>query len=281
MEPFYVIYIVEFELRKRLAEEGRALVHASGVTMDGHTTLFPAWRGAGKTNTLLSLLRAGGDFMSDDRLWVGSDGSVQGYPLAVNMQPYNLESFPEISLDREDDFRYQLSQYIEENFEVSGSIHEKGLVFLNRYYLKEDGRTFIRVDDMVPSAEYVDTSEVDSVVILRAAPDDRNVSLEPIAPQQAVTETTTISSYEWNARLHEYFTALDSLFPDQNWAGELDELEDRERHIYRELYENTETYHARIPRERDWNTTGISRQIVEAVEQLASQSDEAEIGQQI
>jgi hypothetical protein len=134
---------------------------------------------------------------------------------------------------------------------------------------------------MVPSAEYVDTSEVDSVVILRAAPDDRNVSLEPIAPQQAVTETTTISSYEWNARLHEYFTALDSLFPDQNWAGELDELEDRERHIYRELYENTETYHARIPRERDWNTTGISRQIVEAVEQLASQSDEAEIGQQI
>ena len=281
-EPFWTIYLVEFRIRQRLADRNRALVHASGVELDGHTTLFPAWRGAGKTNTLLSLLRAGGDYLSDDRLWVGADGSVQGYPLSVNMQPYNLESFPDLTLDDEPDegIRQRVSDYIDANCEVGGSVVEKGLVFLNRYYLEADGRSFVDVEEMLPHTTYVDTGTVDDVVVLQAAPDADSVSVEPISPREAVTETATISSYEWNARLREYFMALDSLFPSQDWAGELETLIDTERRVFDTLYEQTGTYRASIPRDRDWNTTGISRQVVEAVRRLNTQADDATVSRQ-
>lgn len=275
MEPFYIVYIIEFGIRKRLAAQGRALIHASGVTLDGHTTLFPAWRGAGKTNTLLSLLEAGGDFLADDRLWVGSDGSIQGYPLSVNLQPYNLKSFPDLTLAAESDptLQHRIGEYIEENCSIRGSILEKGLLFLSKNYLRDAGRNFVGVERMVPTAHYVDTDDADSVVFLRAAPNRDSVGVEPISARQAVEESVTISWYEWNGRLMEYFRALDSLFLEQNWAGELEELMADERRIFETLYENTRTYQALIPRERDWKRTGISRQIVELARGMDPKTD--------
>ncbi|MGM0718238.1 MAG: hypothetical protein ACQET5_13950, partial [Halobacteriota archaeon] len=68
-EPFLATYPVEFRIRQELVKEDRALVHASGIELNGETTLFPAWRGGGKTNTLLSMLREGAGYLSDDRLW--------------------------------------------------------------------------------------------------------------------------------------------------------------------------------------------------------------------
>jgi hypothetical protein len=101
-----------------------------------------------------------------------------------------------------------------------------------------------------------------------------------MSPREAVRETTTISSYEWNARLREYFSALDSLFPSQNWAGELEDLIDTERQVFQTLYEQANTYHASIPRERDWNTTGIRQQVVEAIRQLGSESENTTVSRQ-
>jgi hypothetical protein len=272
-EPFYAIYPVEFRIRQELVEEGRALVHASGIELNGQTTLFPAWRGGGKTNTLLSLLRAGAGFLSDDRLWVGTDRTALGYPLSVNLQPYNIRSFPEIEVqhdDVKDRLRYEVSQYIEENVDDYGSVLEKGVSFLNRSFLQENGRSFTDVADLFPRADYLDESTVDNVVVLRAAPNADHVVVEEMSAEDTVSEVTAISYYEWDERLEEYFRAYDALCPGPSAAAELEEVVEAEQEIFAELFEDVDTYRAWIPRAADWNAKGLDDEIVDAIESLPS-----------
>jgi hypothetical protein len=270
-EPFYAIYPVEFRVRRQFVDEDSALVHASGIELDGETTLFPAWRGAGKTNTLISLLREGAGFLADDRLWVGADGSVKGYPLSVNLQPYNIQSFPEIQIQHDglkDHARQELSEYIDQNFDVSGSVFEKGVTFFNRYYLKDNSRTFTDVSTLFPQAEYVEDSSVDNVVILRAAPKADDVEIEEVSDDDAVSATQAISFYEWNERLEEYFRAYDALVPGGSAVDELERVIDAEERVFERLFEDVDTYRASIPRKADWGADGIDEQVVDAVRSL-------------
>lgn len=273
-EPFYAIYPVEFHLRRRVAGDGRGLMHASGVQLDGTTTLFPAWRGAGKTNTLISLLRAGGDFLADDRLWVGSDGSVQGFPLSINLQPYNIRSFPEIQPKDETAvarIRRKTGEYISQELDLGGSIFEKGLKFLSARYIEERGRSFTDVRTLFPQSEYVDQSTVDAVVVLLAAPNRDSVHLESIPPAEAAEAVEAISYYEWNARLEEYFRAYDSLVPDGAAIEQLTRLIEAETRSFTELFEDVDTYRALIPRHANWGETGVDRQVVSAFKRLGQQ----------
>lgn len=272
-EPFLATYPVEFRIRQELAEEGRALVHASGVELDGETTLFPAWRGGGKTNTLLSLLREGAGYLSDDRLWVGADGTALGYPLSVNLQPYNVRSFPEIEVGH-DDFRDyvrdEVSQFIELNVNPGDGIAQKLISFLNERYLQENGREFTDVSEVFPRSEHVPESTVDNVVALRAAPNDDHVSVEEVSAEQMATEVDAISYYEWNEVLEEYFLAYDALCPGPSFADQLDDVIEAEEDAFRELFEDVDTYQAWIPRTDDWRADGIDREVVDRIESLAT-----------
>lgn len=277
-EPFYAIYPVEFRIRQKLVEEGRALVHASGIELNGQTTLFPAWRGGGKTNTLLSLLREGAGFLSDDRLWVGSDGSALGFPLSVNLQPYNVQSFPEIEVehdDLQDRLRYEASRYIDENVDAGSSILGKGLSFLNSYYLEESGRSFTDVSELFPRADYLEESDVDNVVVLQAAPNADSIVLDEISTEEALRDVGAISHYEWNARLEEYFRAYDALCPGPSAVEQLHEVVDAEERVFEQLFADVDTYRASVPRVSDWGAAGLDRAIVDAVESLSKPSNVA------
>ncbi len=271
-EPFYAIYPVEFALRSRMVATGKALVHASGVELDGQTTLFPAWRGAGKTNTLLSLLRAGGNFLADDRLWVGADGDVRGYPLAVNLQPHNLTSFPEIEPQYDgpvDRVRSEVSQYIDEELASGSSFPETVVRFLNARFLKNGGRSFVSVDSLFSGSEYLERSGVDNVVILRAAPNADSVTVEPTSTETALSDIRSVNDYEWNRRLEEYFSAYDALVPDDSVLDRLAHVVEREEQILSDIFQSTDAYIAGIPRETDWGETGTDREVVERVRALS------------
>jgi hypothetical protein len=271
-EPFLATYPVEFRIRQELAKEGRTLVHASGVELAGETTLFPAWRGGGKTNTLLSLLREGAAYLSDDRLWVGADGTALGYPLSVNLQPYNVRSFPEIEVghdDLRDYVRDRVSQFIEVNVNSGESVAHKGIKFLNTTYLEENGREFTKVPEMFPNTEHVAESPVDNVVALRAAPNASHVSVEEVSTEQMVTEVTAIGYYEWNEVLEEYFRAYDTLCPGPSFTDQLEAVIDAEEEALRQLFEDVDTYQVSVPRSSDWGEDGIDRAIVDCVESLS------------
>lgn len=277
-EPFYAIYPVEFRIRQRVLDSDTALIHASGVKFDGQTTLFPAWRGGGKTNTLLSLLRAGADYMADDRLWVSADRDVQGFPLSVNLQPYNINSFPEVVRTHEtlkEHGRSVAYQFIDEHVDKDGSVAEKGIRFLNHKYLKDTGRTFTDLSSLFSQSDYVDRSTVDNVVFLQAAPSDDSVRIEPISVDDAVASVSAISFYEWNERLEEYFRAYDALVPGGDMVRELKTVVDAEDRIFRTLFEDVQTYRGWIPREKDWGATGIDQEVVSAIRTLSRKTKTA------
>jgi len=272
-EPFYSIYPVEFRIRQQRAARQQALIHASGVRLGGQTTLFPAWRGAGKTNTLLSLLREGADFLSDDRLWVGADGTAVGYPLGVNLQPFNIESFPEIrrQYDTERDrLRSGLHEFIDRRVDRSQSFPEAALSFVNDRFLGNDSRDFTDISDLYPRAEYIEQSTVDNVVFLQAAPSADTVTVEGISTETAMSATSSICNFEWDGRLREYFHAYDSLVDDGSMVAALDAVVEQERATFRELFDDVAIYRAHIPRKRNWGEHNLDTAIVEAVESLDS-----------
>lgn len=274
-EPFLATYPVEFRIRQELAKEGRALIHASGIELDGETTLFPAWRGGGKTNTLLSLLREGAGYLSDDRLWVGTDGTALGYPLSVNLQPYNIRSFPEIEVghdDLQDYVRDEVSQFVEMNVNASDGVVQKVISFLNERYLQENSREFTDVSTVFPGSQHVPESTVDNVVALRAAPNSAHVAVEEMPSEQMVREIDAISYYEWNEVLKEYFLAYDVLCPGPSFADKLDDVVEAEEDAFRELCEGVDTYQAWIPRTADWKADGIDREVVDRIESLSTRT---------
>jgi hypothetical protein len=270
-EPFYATYPVEFHLRRRLVDRDRALVHASGVERDGTTTLFPAWRGAGKTNTLLSLLRDGGGFLADDRLWVGSDGVARGYPLALNLHPRNARSFPTVDFGHdsaERRLRTLVDERVQQRFGTGRSLAARGLSTLSAQLVRVSTRDFVDVEALLPGVECVDASPVDDVVFLDAAPAATGVTVEPVSVAEALATATAISHHEWDARLAAYFHAHDALVPSGTAVAELERVVAAERRILGEFFEGVETYRATVPRERDWSERGVDRAVVRAVESL-------------
>lgn len=277
-EPFYSIYPMEFQIRREMVERNKALIHASGVRLDGQTTLFPAWRGAGKTNTLLSLLQQGADFLSDDRLWVGADGSAVGYPLGVNLQPYNVESFPEIGPNGEtfsDRFRHRVHRLVDERTDKTGSLPETALAYLNEIYLGDDDREFIDIESLYPDATYVEESTVDNVVFLEAAPNASTVTVERLTTEEAMSAATAISNFEWDGRLREYFHAYDALARGDTIVERLEDVIQRERSVFRDLFETVPTYRASIPRKRNWRACGLDSAVVDVVESLERRTESA------
>lgn len=270
-EPFFSIYLVEFEVRRRMVERDRALMHASGVRFDGETTLFPAWRSAGKTNTLLSLLREGADYLSDDRLWVGADGSVLGYPLGVNFHPRNADSFEEIRITHdtsEERIRHEVHEFIAERFDTSGSLPEAGIAHLNDRILGDNSRDFMDIESLFPAADFVEEAAVDHIVFVEAAPNDRTVTAEPIPVDEALAAVTAICNFEWDGLLREYFHAYDALVGGGDMVETLDEVVRGERAVFRDLFEEVTTYRARVPREYNWGERGLDSAVVDMVTSL-------------
>jgi hypothetical protein len=269
-EPFNVVYPLEFELRKRFVADGYALVHASGVQLNGSTFVFPAWRSAGKTNTLLSLLEAGGDYLADDRLWLRADGAVRGYPLGVNMQPHNLESFGDVVSDgeRDETLQSRLAALVERRADPTRSVVDQGVLFLTKQFLRDRTRTFSSLSDVLPGAEFVEHAHTDNVVVLRAAPTEETVSVVSVPPEDALTETVTINRYEWNKLLREYFSAFDTLFPEHDKTAELESVLTAERQVFADLFGTVPTYRALVPRTRDWVETGIADDLVASLVEL-------------
>ncbi|RAW45632.1 hypothetical protein DQW50_07720 [Halorubrum sp. 48-1-W] len=275
-EPFFATYPVEFRIREALVEDGYALVHGSAVELNGETTVFPAWRGGGKTNTLISLLREGADFLSDDRLWVGVDGTALGYPLAVNLQPYNVQSFPELEVRHDglrDRARHEVSEFIELNVDSNASLAHNGVNFLNRKFLTGNGRSFTTVEEMFPRADHVAESTVDDVVVLGAAPNSDHVAIEEASADRVASATDAISYFEWNELLEEYFRAYDALCPGPSITERLEDVVDAEAAVFRELFADVGTYRAAVPRSAEWHEDGLDREIVDGIRSLSDTTE--------
>lgn len=269
-----VAYLLEYEMRKRYAELGRGLIHASGVTVDGSTLVFPAWRHTGKTNLMLNLLQEyGGSYLSDDRLWIHDDGQVSGYNLPVNMMPYNVKTFSDLnSFSMKEKLAAKASNTARWISTSGDGLVPKAASFLNIFYLEPAAGKRIMVDDLLPNTSFEQQAEADAMVLLQTAPGDDRVGLEETTASEAYQSIVAASHYEWNKELQEFCQVFDSLFAGADRRSEHDGLIESENGIFESFLDDVSVFKLTIPREERWQEKGIGAQAINHIETILDET---------
>lgn len=256
------ITIAEGELRKRLAarEPATAMVHASAVEYEGETILFPAWKGSGKTNTLLTFLEAGADHVADDRLWLDSQGGVRGYPTPLHLHRYNLRSFP--TLDPAfSSRRARFGERVTELTRRSSSRLARTAATLNDALVTQSAWT--RIPEAFPDATQRLETEVDRIVLLQATTDD--LRRKPLPVESFATAMAAIHADEWNRDLDAVSRAFDTLFGGRK-TDTLETLREREQKVIESAARDTSLHRLSVPRRDRWDED-LKRRLIETVTQ--------------
>ena len=93
----HVVYtnLVEPLMRFLLVADGRMLLHAAVVRLNGRTVMLSARTDTGKTSTILSLLAAhGGVFFSDDMVVLDASGVLARYPKPLTISAHTVRAMP-------------------------------------------------------------------------------------------------------------------------------------------------------------------------------------------
>ena len=263
--------LIESELRKRLADENEAILHASGVRYRDATFAFPAWQRTGKTNALLTLLEAGADFLADDRTFVRSDGTVRGYPIPITLLSNNVRSFSDalaesfLSL-----YRAQLTERIGNAVRNRSDFVSRGLDVLNDRYVRQERWSF--PEEIFPTTSYVESAMLDHVVLLRT---DRSlpsgtVQRERIDPADLVAAVRSITTYEFDDLLSKVSSAYDLLFPDaRSKLTEVERLRASDAAVLAEAFEREtiSIHQLRLPLEATWGH-GTKAALVDVIDDI-------------
>jgi len=255
-------YLIEYFARKKLANKGVALIHASGVNINDSSILFPAWRNTGKTNTLLSLLLKHPDnyYHSDDRVWVTNSAEVYGYPVKAHLAQFNYDSFPEIN-------RYKgfnkcgkiISNKIDDITRGSQFLPLEATRMLNNRYLMPEADKVL-IEDIIKTASYKNHSHIESLIFLQRS-NCKEPQLKEISEKEAITRLINTNYYEWNSYLKELFTIHDTLFPDNQLSYELTNLLEQEKKIMKETIKKSNNRLLLMPSEEEWRQYDLSGQI--------------------
>lgn len=262
--------LLEYFVRKKLAHDGLTLIHASGAKVGDTTIVFPAWRHTGKTNTLISLIeKYNADYLSDDRLWLGKDGTTYGFPLPINLQPYNYNAFPTIDTPTKFyDQRYRLSNKIRSNTSDTGSFFSQALYFANEFYISPPSQK-IQIEDLYDDVDFVKESTLDVLVCLQTVESNSNtVELTKTTQHKATMYLQSISDYEWNSMIREHMNAFNLLFNEKEALSGLDELVQNEREIWADVVNQTDVYILTVPREENWRKQNLSNKVVDELDPI-------------
>ena len=89
----FIAIIIEYLIGFKLLKKDVALCHASAFEWGDKVFMLPAWRHVGKTSILLSFLRDGAKYISDDWVLFYKDGSIASLPKRLNLLYHNLTTF--------------------------------------------------------------------------------------------------------------------------------------------------------------------------------------------
>lgn len=256
--------LLEYCARQKLAECHSTLIHASGAQIGEVTLAFPAWRHTGKTNTLMTLIQeCDADYLSDDRLWFHADGTVNGFPLPINLQPYNYNSFPNIEPPTQFyDQRYRLSNQIRDVTSDTGSFLSQALYFVNEFYITPPSKK-AQIEELYPEIKHVEEGSLDALVCLQTVEvGSEDVELTEIGAKKAATYLKSISHHEWNGMMEDYVQAIDLLFDDVDAEKTFKELRNSEWNIWTSSLSEVDTYLLTIPREEEWREKNLSSEVL-------------------
>jgi len=83
-------------LRIKFLEKGYAFLHSACIALENNAILLPGFHEAGKTKSVLSLIREGASYLSDELTIINSD-TAYCYPGAIVLTPGNIRTLEKVS----------------------------------------------------------------------------------------------------------------------------------------------------------------------------------------
>lgn len=71
-------------------------LHASAFNVDGRGVLVTGWAKSGKTESLLAAVRAGGEYIGDEWVYLTPENEMLGVPEPIRVWAWHLEQLPEV-----------------------------------------------------------------------------------------------------------------------------------------------------------------------------------------
>jgi len=96
---FLKLYMIQGLIRYIAPDKGLTPFHSSAVAKDSKGYMFAAFKGTGKTSTMMNTLYDGYSFMADDLSFVSKDGFLLSFPTLIHLYSYNLKQFPRVRKD--------------------------------------------------------------------------------------------------------------------------------------------------------------------------------------
>lgn len=248
----YLRTLAEYFLRKYLIEShSMVMVHASAASFEGTAFVFPAWRHAGKTNTVLTLLEQGGGYLADDRLFVNNKGEAFAFPTPLHLSNYNYAPFSGmVEESKTDEYRSKLSYHINRYTDKRSSTFMRGVNLLSRTLLTNPVEEPIH--ELLPSTDIITKSEVERIMVLENV-ESSDVKITNIDRKKFCREMEAINYLEWDKEIEERTMVHDALARDERLVSkELRGFLDSQSEIFGEIYDNTDVVKLQLPREEAW-----------------------------
>jgi len=269
MSPWHLIDLIEYPIRRQMADDGFVMAHGSSVIVNDTTFVFPAWRHTGKTNTILTLLQEHrGQYLSDDRVFINSDGEVYGYPLKVNMYPYNFSAFPNLSpFSRTEELRSQTSSKISNLIKFDRSLVDKMLKFTNDYLIDPDLKKLMHMDEIFPSTSFAETASLDELVFLQTKPGlaVNDINKKTYNSTAAMSDFVAINTREWNNMLQEWCSVHESFVETQNTFQQYNDFVTKEKKLIKDITNSCPTLRLVLPQEENWYNENVGPKLREVV----------------
>ena len=256
--------IIEGEIRKGLASDGLVMVHASAVKYDSKVYAFPAWRHTGKTNTMLTLLDAGADYLGDDRVLIDSEGTIYPFPTKLHLMSYNIQAFRNsLDLGFITKLRSQIKQQVEAFLLGNKGLTYKAIGKINDIIIEPDD--WVAVDNLFPTTEIPQPMSVDKLVMLRSSANNE-IEVTQDGDTGYVNTLESINNSEWNEYLKNLGLVHDMFFPNrESKYEEMVKLEERESKVFKKFISNMDTSTLYLPSNQDWSD-GHKDKIKEIIE---------------
>ncbi|WP_155118174.1 hypothetical protein [Halorubrum sp. T3] len=251
--PIEIRNIVEGLFRKRLLDEGIAMIHASAVSYNGDTYVFPAWRHTGKTNTMLSFLMEGASYLGDDRVLITKDGQIYSFPTMIHLLMYNYNSFPELLDDSQiDSVRIAISKLIST---VANNINHQDISSELAHWSSLAGPdNWKRVENIFSNSRVLSKEDVSEVFFLQTSNNINEMRLDSVSSNYMSTTLKAINEYEWNQELENMWLAHDILFPErESKVDKFEKFKKREKEVISQFSSSVSTNKLEVPPEELWD----------------------------
>lgn len=213
------IPLLHLAINLRMLEKGLVPLHAAAFVYEGTGVIVNGWPNGGKTSTLFSFLTHGARFISDDWLFVDTDGRMVGLMQPIKLSDWQLNQLaayqPKVSRTRQ--LTLQGMRMLDTMLQaVPGSLHSdfppakvvyKGLSRLNnsQRHINISPEELFGADQVAATGNF-------EMLLLTLSGESSDIVIEPLSPELAIERILATLHHEW-MHWEEYYLQYSYAFP--------------------------------------------------------------------